>query len=403
MTKRILLLSLAMCLLLAGCGKAPKKEETLPPEPEADSFEPMPGFDAQNKYLMWPESFQETDDFFFGCTSPDMYQHFYDRKTGVSGVLCADPACGHDTKDCAAYIGPSSLLFCQGSKLYWIGAGTAGNWPSLWRSDLNGMNRERLKPIKSEEIIMVYQPQMYAVHRGKLYFWGEADTVVGTEIGKRVSIVSTPLDSSEEYTVLYDEMFAGGTRPSFRFVGNYVFLTVKSYPPEGPSRMTVTKINVNTGESEVVYDEENLELYFTNPWVTQEGEIYIAGCETSRMYLWKVEDGQRVEVTSWEAQNPFPWLFDGVAVNTYIKNDVRWMDIVDFTGKTLYTGEMYPNKVEGLRGDPSIVGDYGIGFTGGDTEKLVMGLSGMEGLENATVLIDLTDNMKATVLWTCER
>ncbi len=403
MKKRILLLTLVLCLLLASCGKAPKKDE---PSPEKlESNEPMPGFDAQNKYLlMGLQSFQETENFYLGCTINEEYQHFYDRKSGISGFLCADPACGHDTKECAAFMGGFSYIFCYDGKLYWIGGGLTDGRDCLWRSDLAGTNREKVKPISFEEIAMVYNPQQYAVHRGKLYFWGKADTIVGTEAGRRVSLLSTTLDGSDEYTVLYDKMFAGDTTSAFRFVGNRVYFFLDSYTTGGPSHVTVTKIDLDTGESEVVYDENDPEEYIGTFWVTQEGEIYLPGSDKNRAYLWKVENGKRVEVASWESGNyETPTLMDGIAVTIYRKDDKRWVDVVDFTGEPIYSGALFPEALEGLDGDLNNPIGYGIVCTGGDPEKLILNLVGTEEPEDATVLLDLTDNMKATVLWTSEK
>ena len=60
---------------------------------------------------------------------------------------------------------------------------------------------------------------------------------------------------------------------------------------------------------------------------------------------------------------------------------------------------------------PSVVGrgsTYSTGLIGGDAEKLIYHLSGEEGSKlnrkfvDYTILLDLTDNMKATILWSSE-
>ncbi len=399
MKKRVLLLTLVLCLLLTGCGKAPKKDE--PSFEELESNEPMPGFDAQNKYLLFQfPSFQETDGFYFGSTYQGKNLHYYDKSSGVSGFLCADPSCTHDTEDCAAYTGTDRFLSYYDGKLYWV---EQVYQSALWRSDLAGTNREKIKPISFTDIVMVYQPQQYTIHRGKLYFWGSEETVVGTEAGQRVTLISTPLDSSEEFTTLYDETFENIFNPRFRFVGNYVYFSVSRFTSDWLFSVTVTKINVNTGESEIVYDEEAIASHVRDFWVTQEGEIYLPGSDDNRSYLWKIEDGKRVEVASWEEADPYPpTIVDGIAVHERLEDGIRWADIVNFSGETIYSGEMFPEKVEGLDGDLRTVGDYGYVFTGGDSEKLIWNLTGDGKYADATIMIDLTDNMKTTVLWTSE-
>ncbi len=400
MKKRVLLLTLTLCLLFAGCGKTPKSSEKL------ESNEPIPGFDAQNKYLQFPlPGFQETDGFFLGLCFDDEYLHYYDKASGISGFLCADPACAHDTRDCGAYIGSNTTVSYYNGKLYWVGADPK-NYTNdyLWRSDLAGTNREKLKPVSREEISMVYAPQQYAVHRGKLFFLGKISSVSGTQVSDRISVLSTPLDDSEEFTTLYDVTFDYGTNYAFRFAGNYVYVSVLGVLSDGLFRMTVTKIDINSGKSEVVYDETDMtKSPNASVWVTQEGEIFFSGFDKNRLYLWKIENGNRVEVASWEEENPSSLtIIDGIAFRTYLKDGVRWVNIVNFSGETIYSGEIFPEKVEGLSVDPSAVGSYFFIFTGGDSEKLIWNLSGFGVDEDATIFIDLTDNMKATVLWTSE-
>ncbi len=405
MKKRILLLTLALCLLLAGCGKAPKKDEPSPEELESN--EPMPGFDAQSKYLYFSTSFQEMDNFYIGSNNNEDYLHYYDRKSGISGFLCADPACGHDTKDCTAYIGTGQSLSYYDGKLYWVAQDPRGGREYyLWRSDLAGTNREKIKPVSFEEIMLVYAPQRYAIHRGKLYLMGHVDSVSGTQTGYRITLLSAPLDDSGEFTTLYDETLPHASS-AIRFAGNYVYLsvvTVDTSVPDPIRSVTVTRFNINTNASEIVYEEKDITEGLGEFWVTPEGEVYLPGLDDKGVYVWKLEGGQRVEIASWEDEDPSPpTLMDGVAIHEYLKDGVRWLHVADYSGKAIYDGEMYPEKVEGLKGDPSTVGDYGYAISGGDTEKLIVHLMGFEVDENAALLLDLTDNMKATVLWTSEK
>ncbi len=399
MKKRILLLTLVLCLLLAGCGKAPEKTETF------STDEPMPGFDAQNKYLMWAfTSFQEADSFYIGRSQGNAYLHYYDKKSGISGFLCADPSCAHDAKDCTAYIGSFSHAFCYDGKLYWVGVNPQNYLEEcLFRSDLSGTNREKVKILNKEDILAVYNPQQYAIHRGKLYMLGRFSYIDGTQAGRRVSLVSTPLDGSDEYTVLYDEAFDSEARSSFRFVGTHAYFSVVGFSSDRLSRVTVTKIDINTGASETVFEEDAIPELLGSFWVTQEGDIFLPGADDNHAYLWKLEGGKRVEVASWEGIPLFPRVTDGVAVMIYIKDGIRWANIVNLSGETIYNGEMFPEEVPGLAEDPSTLGDYGFLVTGGDAEKLILNLSGGGKYAGATVLLDLTDNMKATVLWTSEK
>lgn len=62
MKKRIVSCELALCLLLAGC--AGEQEEKAVTAARFESEEPMPGFDAQNQYMLSIAiSFQEGEGF----------------------------------------------------------------------------------------------------------------------------------------------------------------------------------------------------------------------------------------------------------------------------------------------------------------------------------------------------
>ena len=104
MKKAVILCILLTIFLLSGCKGGHEEIQTFP-----DVLTPK--FDAQNQYLfMNLMNFQETEDFFCGADYSGTRLRYYDKKSGASGVLCPDPACAHDTKDCVAYIRTGASL-----------------------------------------------------------------------------------------------------------------------------------------------------------------------------------------------------------------------------------------------------------------------------------------------------
>ena len=102
-----------------------------------------------------------------------------------------------------------------------------------------------------------------------------------------------------------------------------------------------------------------------------------------------------------------PDLLDGIAVHLTDREEVRWLDVVSYTGEHLYSGELFPNPVPGLKKDPGVASgdpakDYTMVFIGGDREKLIVNLLDFLGGESNIILLDLTDNLKPTVLWSNE-
>lgn len=403
MKKRIVSCLLMLCLLLTACGGTSGQE--------FDDLQPMPGFDAQNQYSLLGGmfAFQETDTFFCGGGSQTNYLQYYDKASGISGVLCADPACGHDTNACSAYVGltGASLSWYDGA-LYWVAKSgdTSDKDDYLWRDDLSGAGREKIKRISFEDISLVYQPQQYMIHRGRLYILGRANAVTDTGTGHRITLLSAPLDDFEEFTVLYDQTF-DASEPTVRFVGNSIYLSLFSWHWDEEDvfegMVTITRIDATTGESEVIYEEAGFTESVSGLWVTAQGEIYLPmDGDDYGGSVWKIEDGKRTKIISWEENDSYVKLMDGIAANFTSEklesgDRIRYVDIKNYAGETLYSGELFP---EGIPEFPTAPGNFSFAVVGGAAEKIVFSMSDfLDGVHTVyMVMVDLSD-MKPTILW----
>lgn len=409
--KKIIIIMLATVLLLSGCTHG-----TTDPTNVDDPIQFAPEKNAQNKYLMGETNFLETDGFFLGTADLNGYLLYYDKASGISGVLCADPSCAHDSYECGGKIGGDWSLSYYEGKLYWVGQeGSAFMKDYLWQSDLSGMNRKKIMEIPMDEIIMPYQPQQYVIHQGKFYIMGSASVVDGTQTGKRKSLLSIPLTGDEGFTTVYDEVFPNAIDDErYIFVDGFIYIYMSSFNEESSTKnLTVTKVDIAKNTLEVVYQENNVTDILGNIWVTKNHEIYLTGSTKTEAYLWKLENGEKIEITSWSGERiSTPDVIDGIVLCLSYENDIRWADIRDLTGKTIYSGKLFPDVIPELEHDPndipSVVGwdnAYSTGLIGGDAEKLIYHLSGEEGsklnrkIVHYTILLDLTDNMKATILW----
>jgi len=398
--KRLVMMIL-LCVLLAGCVGIGSP---------ADSFETdaaMPGFDAQNQYMGTTTlSFQETDDFFCGSNFIGNYIQYYDKTSGVSGTLCADPACTHDSSDCGANMQAGATLSVYDGKLYWIAQDDQGGRDQyLWRSDLSGMDREKVLKISFEDMILTYQPQQYVIHRGNLYLYCRNSTVNGIESMFRVSLLSAPLSGSEEFTTIYDETFDCNVTSAIRFWRDYAFLSTITFPEDASSfHVTISKIELNSGKAEVVFDEANISEPPGTLWVTEEGELYLPGVDESDAYVWKLENNERIPIASasWTEGYPsVPFILKEAAVFSTVIDQVRYVRIVDLSGETLYDGKLFPEEIPGIKGNPN---NYMLIIVGGDKEKLILNLQDIIGnnLVDYTVMLDITGNMKPTILWSSQ-
>ena len=405
-----ILLALVVCLLLTACTLGESGQDTQGGNEGAQDFfdgdAPMPGLDADNRYMLWEGiSFQETGNYFFGTVLGGEYLHYYDMQTGISGLLCPDPACTHDSGACPAKVEPNASVSYYDGKLYWVGKDPAGDGHDryLWRSDITGTNREKLKTISFQDTILVYQPQQYYIHRGNLYFLGRAGIVDGTETGERLTLVTAPLEGNDAFTVLYDKTFYVGVDATVRFVGNKVYFAVQSGTEDSLNEMTITCYDRTDGTSQVLFEQTGIEGILGAMWVTEAGEIYIPAQVENVGKVLKLEDGALTEVLSqeWESLSA-PTILDGIVEFDGQKGDARWVRILTFSGETVYEGALYLEAIPGIEEDPNTL-NWAI--VGGDQEKLILylGCLPQDGkMTSYMVMLDLTDNLKPTVLWSEE-
>lgn len=405
MRKRWIVGVLAICFLLTGCkfGGRQEKNQEFP-----DS--PMPGMDAQNQYIFLnTQGFYETDDFFCGTGFGGGLLRYYDKESGISGVLCPDPACTHDTNECGAHAadGGTSVSVYNG-KLYWVGEQLEGHKTILYRSDLSGANREEVLQLDWQKVILTYQPQRYVIHRGYLYILGTSSEVDGEEAQYSESLLAVPLEGGQEPAVLNEQKVNTYYEVTYRFVGNSVYLEMVTKGGD-TWNITISRYDIQEKTWEPLYEEKNISASIGKMWVTETGEIYLPGIQDNQAYIWRLEEGSRKRTASWETASAehMPNLLDGIAAQFTIREEVRWLDVVSFTGEHLYSGALFPNPIPELKEDPgSASGDleegYSMVFIGGDREKLVVNLLDFLAGESSTILLDLTDNLKPTVLWSNE-
>ncbi len=410
MKRRMLIGAVAIALLLSGCrGNTPTNPtdsnstiDTTPTNSTGGTLQYSAGHNAQNKYLLVDgANFLETDDFYIGNGLSGGCLYYYDKASGISGVLCADPACTHDTDDCSAAIGGSASLSYYDGKLWWVDSSGSRDY-CLWRSDLSGTSREQIKELSFEDVIMAYQPQRYIIHGGTLYLLGKANTVIGTKTGTRITLLAMSLDSSEEITTLYDQIFDEGVEMTVRFVGENVYLSVVSWPRDGETYdISVTRYGITDGSTETVYEETGMTDYPGKLWVTEQGELYLSSDgDDCGGYLSKLENGTRTEVIAWEGEYSRVYVMDGIVVNWHRDNGVLYTQIHSLTGEPIYEGKLFPEEIPGMDGD---LNQYSRGVLGGDTEKLILDLMHPQNPRlHYIIALDINNNMKATVLWSIE-
>lgn len=400
-------LFLSVCLALSACGAG------------AGVQTDYTGKEAQNKYARaWGMlSFQETEDFYIGSGMFSERAYYYDKVNGISGLLCADPACAHEDSSCCAHVKQGAGLFLHGGQRYWItGDHSDGGDHILWRSDLSGENREKLRTISLENIIMTYQPQQYFVHRNHLYFLGKEDVI---PIGDRISILGVSLDGDAEFTTLFDETYDLYANAEACFVGNNAYLMVTQFEGTGEVDwdniyVSIYRIDLTTGEQELLYEEADLKAPADSLWVTEDGKVYFS--KNDRFCV--LEDGTARELFRFNDPTAFQlWVMDGVVVNSTARDNVNWLEIKDFEGNAIYDGPLFPNGIPGFDIKPGYIDnvqDFSYAYVGGDREKLILSMTHTEQTDKMNpgiatsvtdyiLSLDLNKSLAPTVLWISEQ
>ncbi|MCD7756035.1 MAG: hypothetical protein LUJ09_06890 [Firmicutes bacterium] len=406
--RRIYALALALCLLLAGCTHAdPSGTDAI----ALYDLTALPGQDApnSNNVVIFPLSFTGTEGYYYGTMALDNYVYYYDQASGVSDVLCADPSCTHDSNTCSAYISEMNSLNVYDGKLYWVGKDPADEDDHdyyLWCSDLTGANRQKGLKISNTDVVLEYSPQVYYIHRDRLYFIGHNNIVDGTETSLRDTLFSIPLDGGEDFTCIYEITTVNGAALTPRFVGNTIFLGVYitedtdqelAEESHGEDReLQVIQYDIPTGESRVVYQETDFPEYFGRPWVTADGEIYLTSSDNEQStHLWKLEDGSRTEIVSWQGAGSAT-AGDGAAIFTWTDdNGVRMADVVSLDGEPIYSGMLFPEGIPGL--DDLNMISYGLLSI--DEDYVFLFLFEPFSGTNYVARLDLHNNLEPTILW----
>lgn len=365
--------------------------------------------EAQNKYnssISGSFCFQEVGDSYVGTVLGGQTIHYYDSGSGAFGVFCSDPSCTHDTNSCSAHIQPGAAFYYDG-QIYSIAHDSekySGDY-FLWKEDLSGNNKKKIKEISMTDIVFEYQPQQFFLHHGKLYILGMANIVEGAKPEWRISLISTPIDSSSEYQTLVDKRVNTDAYTSARFIGDHVYYMIFEFSADGPLNLTIMRFRTTDGKEETVYKKTGISEWVTDMWVTDSEEIYLSGeDEDDHACIWRIK-GKKIEVvTAWKTQEDLAVrISDGIAITSYYVDDVRYISVKDFENKTLYEGPMFTSKPAGLDKELASRG-YGFAFVGGDSEKIIVNMIGMEkDTKTYTVLLDLNNDLEPTLLWSDEQ
>lgn len=284
--KRTILLIVTLVLILTSCG--------------SDGSETKRDVDTKRSFFHQNQSIYaaETVDTIFYLGSSDQYIKYVDKATGIGGVLCGKPECGHDGKDCNAWVyGGVRCLFVEGDRLYWIGE----HYPhaiqqpySLFNAALDGTDRREVRLPYEHAFNGTINPLMY-VENGHLYVSVVQESIEdGSEVlYQKIEALDLEGDTGTT-TVLNErvEIHSSGVPMQF-YDGWLYFMTCEGpWAEPGEHRFRLRRWNEETGETETLYDEPNSGRLnsITDMWVDDRGVLFMAyNYEANKMGMYRYD------------------------------------------------------------------------------------------------------------------
>ena len=403
--KRLLALLLCLLLLTACTQQEPTvdtatssvtKNPTEVPSALADE-------NADNNYLV-NNNFQfmtESDSTIYKIVIDRIY--YYDKASGISGPICGKPDCDHTGMDCDAYIGTGRAIQYYNNSLYFVSCDynifPAEFW--LWKADVNGQNREKIKLLDAKGLLIPNQPQNFFIHRGQLFLFCLTNIVENGVPMMRAAILSSPLDDSQEFTTLWEEKSESVLHYTYRFSDQYVYVG-STY---NGRTVHIFRINFLDGSTESLFSEDGQGYLYGEIHLTKQNELYLPGATETTVYVWKIENGQKVNTITIESDSEYPpKILDGLVIDTRQNEDnKRVATVKTLSGETIYDGLLFPNGIPEIESELD-VNTCNYGEVGG-TGSLIAFYMGADayGTKPAEyiVYLDTAQNMKPVYIFPC--
>ena len=270
-----LLLTLALLLAFPGCNR----------ETEADAS--LDSGRAFIHYVGRGEVCATEDTVYF--TSGDLV-HYYDKTTGVSGILCGKAECEHSTavgSSCSAYIGSiSQELQLYGGRLYWIKRD--GGSVQIRSMALDGTDHRTDRTVERGFFASNTGNWSAIIHRGAVYIWIVEYTVIDGEKAASFDMAVVPLDPDEEPYMLFQEEISDmatryGPHVAMQGYQDGVYLitslagSYKDDPDGSPDfyDLQIRRCDAVTGELTTLYhDRESPISYTVEMWAMDDGIMF---------------------------------------------------------------------------------------------------------------------------------
>lgn len=301
-----LLLTSILLLALTGCDKKEEIDTSL---------------DSNRAFIQdgaWEQVCETEDTVYFTGGSVGNLIHYYEKATGVSGVLCGKAECEHSTapgSKCNAYIGSSDNLCVYNNRLYWI-----DGWSSICSMALDGTDH-RTERTKDGELYSDHTGGSSSIfHRGYAYTWVKNYTVRDGKEVVRLDFAAVPLDPDEEPHMIFQEELTDIAARYSPFIimqayGNDIYILTNGaatgQEDDGTARpefhdLQIRRYNAVTEELTTLYHDSQSHVNETRGlWPMDDGLLFFGiweldGEYSDDIYKLDFESGELVKLFSFD-------------------------------------------------------------------------------------------------------
>lgn len=363
-----ILMSVFLFFSCLSCGKTVANEPTFSPTADATYREVYnPDTDFDNRFGRTNPGMAETEDAYYFISTLGNYIYYYDKLSAERGVLCGKPECMHDSSetnvDCMGWVhasGTGHVNYYDG-KLYYTGYSNYGDsqiHESLYRMDPDGSNRERLFPFTCTN--QYFPSGGTALHRGKLYGWGDHPIVDSAEAKRNVNLSCWDLETGESKLIYERTDSVSNSKLRVFFFGSYVYLCDAFFYPNNSERgctVIILRWDIVKEQLETVFMGEGFGGSYYDIWVEAENKIYIApifseNFEKTNVYC--LSNGEVSIAVSVEGAY-CPRLIEGAFAFLALSNNIEEQHVIitDYEGNVLYEGGWSFDALNELPGEPN--------------------------------------------------
>ena len=381
----MILLAVIFCLSFSACtpGVGGGTDRTAAPEGSMgpETMEACEGWNFDNRLGNGIDSVIETADAYYYNGPRGRFIYYYDKASGISGVLCGKPECVHDAipenHDCNGY------AYIIGKVAYWGGrlrfltlALGTDEGCAIMSMKPDGTDR-RVDTYTSAMIGDVYYTPLYMdFHRG-MYYCCDTVEIVDDGVPTYETCIFTIDPETGEIKKLYSTDSAYQD-PSLFYYGKYVYFYLgRIEESKNGDRVTLIELRRYDTETKEIEDvfispEDGSLGSRMNIWVESEDLIYIMPNslqEGEPFKLYKLENGKLSAVVTFDTEGSGA-IVGGAAFVGYPNE--RTMEIRRFDGSLIYEGEWKLDLLSELGSGAEA--SYHVSSVYGDENELFIGM-----------------------------